>query len=420
MKRAVILLAALLGACTEHLPSPTAGAVTTLNVTLVSPDGGTPGAPATDRNAVLDINAFMDDGTLYPGDITVNVFISFGGVLQGAEAACGDNSNDPIATLTFHGGHLENQMVDLTDAYGLTTVWVEVVSTDSTSHVVGASDAIFYPNPTIPQVQTPPDPAAANATFCSPFEKKFITMDHATGSGELIVDSIFNGAVTVIDTGTTQYNAMYVYTFGAPANDVVKGAKVTAISGNVSKFVGFTELNFPIIDVDDTTPPDTTKLPAIVVLKQTDIANLQLLNSLGGRSVQLSGQVCPVNLPNPNNNVDIADTNTQWTKYNTFILATVSCDSETEFSVALPSQVVAVPNKPNFDVTQLSGKPVTVTGMLKNSSGQNPVLDATGSQIQCDDQTTCATGTCVSGICKKNAFNFWTVVIRDASDLISY
>lgn len=407
---AAVLLSGLAGlsSCVDRQVSPTAGSVTTLNVTLVSPDPGSPGNPNTLQTAVVNIDALTDDGSHLPVDLTVDIYLSYGGVLAGAAKACGDGTTVPIETVTLVNGKLENEMLTLPAAFGQSSIWV----VERVSHIVGASQPIFFSNPTIPDIQTPPDPAAPNATFCSAFEKKFITVDHATGAGELLIDSVFNGAVTVVDTGADAYNAIYLFTFGAPANNAVKGARMRSFSGNVSKFVGFTEVNFPILNIDGSVPPDPSKLPPPVDLTPVGTKNLTKLNSLDARTVELTGTICPMQPANPNNDPNVQSTITQWIKYNAFVLGRVSCDSFNEFAVQLPSKVIGT-----FDPTQLVGTKVRIRGMLKNSSGQTTLTDATGVPIACGDSTPCGTGVCVDNICKKNPFNFWTIAARDASDI---
>ena len=47
------------------------------------------------------------------------------------------------------------------------------------------------------------------------------------------------------------------------------------------------------------------------------------------------------------------------------------------------------------------------------------LFDDKGNNIPCSEQAPCASGVCVAGICKKNPYNFWTVLVRDAADIIS-
>jgi hypothetical protein len=206
---------------------------------------------------------------------------------------------------------------------------------------------------------------------------------------------------------------MYVFLYSQPTVDMVPGRHILSFNGNISKFVGFTELNFPVVNVDDTLLPEPNLLPAPVKLSPTDITNLPKLAGLASGVVQINGQICPVNPPNPNNDSTIQNTIDQWTKYSTFTLGTGDdCGSFTEFAVVLPSKVVGT-----FDPASSIGKPATITGMLKNSSGQNAYEDTAGNPIACSTQTPCAAGTCTGGYCLKAAYNFWSVVIRGPSDV---
>lgn len=421
--RRLLVASLLLVACVEHEPSPIRG-VSTLNVNLKSPDPGLPSAPTTSLDAVIDVSAFLDDGTPFPGTADVDVFLSYGGVLTGMVTNCGDTTKTPIAHFSFDGGSITDQHITLPPAYGTSAIWVE----ETNSHVAGSSVPMYYPNPTIPQIMTPPDPLAANATFCTPFDRKFIIVDHATNGGELLVDSLFQGALTVIDTGAleTGYSAMYVFTFGAPASDIRKGSKIRMFSGNVSKFVGFTEVNFPVLLADDSLPPDPSKLPAPIVLQQTDTANVQKLNAIDARTVQFTGLICPMVIPNPNNDSMIQSTNNQWVKYNTFVAGATNCSSISNFSVQLPTKAVLRHNPDGssdvFDPTKVVGSSVTVNGMLKNSSGQNKDVDANGDPLTCSASTPCANAndTCLNNICYKGPYNFWTIVLRDGDDLVNF
>ena len=351
---------------------------------------------------------FGDDGLLYPGDATVDVFISYSGVRTGVEVACGEQSDSPIETLTVRGGRLENHEVTLPSAFGATSIW----AVERGSNVVGASVPIFFPNPTIPNIQTPPDLNAINATFCTNFEKKFVRVDKATGSGELLIDSVFGNAVTVTDTGATDFRSLYLFTFGRPSSSLVPGRHVNFFNGNISKFVGFTEVNFPVIDADLDCDPEPAKLPAPIKLSQGDITNLKKLNATGSSTVEVTGKVCPVMPPNPNQDPNIQGTIDQWVKYNTFILGNFSCDSFTEFAVSMPSKVMG-----NFDAAASVGQSVTIRGMLKNSSGRNSYLDDNGAPITCSEAAPCGSGMCTAGICKKNPYNFWTVAVRSTDDV---
>ena len=93
--------------------------------------------------------------------------------------------------------------------------------------------------------------------------------------------------------------------------------------------------------------------------------------------------------------------------------ADTTCSSISNYTIALPAKKVG-----DFDPLQRIGDTITVTGVLRNSSGQNPVTDADGNKVACDDSTPCPSGNCQDdGFCYKTAFNFWTVYPTTASDL---
>src|SRR5262249_6032933 len=154
----------------------------------------------------------------------------------------------------------------------------------------GASPTIYFRNPFIAEAQTPPDLMAPNATFCSPFNGKFLIFDHATGSGQLVVTSVFSNAFAITDTGVApgQFNSIYLYAFGKPPPDIVEGRVITSFSGNYSKFVGFTELNFPLFQVADSTVPLAT-VPPPVQLAFADFSSVAKLLGASASVVTYTG-----------------------------------------------------------------------------------------------------------------------------------
>jgi hypothetical protein len=403
MMRASILLLTL-AAC-QNLKSQTANTISTIQLDLIDPtDTGTPENPVSVRQATISLFALDDKGAPWTQDVDVDVYISFGGVKTGLLTNCGAdvNGTQPIQTIHLAGGQAVNQTVVLPQAFGATTIWID----EHTSHATGASPTIYFRNPLISDIQTPPDLTATNATFCSPFNGKFIIVDRASGSGQLVVSSVFIDAFAVTDTGANAFNSMYVYSFGKPPSYIVPGKVLTNFSGNVSKFVGFTELNFPLFQAADNTVPLAT-VPAPVVLDwkllmgRMDTTLLQYDASV----VSVTGKICDPNAPSAI---------TQWLKYSSFTVDNDgTCSSLTNWGVQLPAKTLG-----NFDPTMVVGHNATFVGMLRNNSGQNPILDVNGMTVPCNDTTLiCDQGTCTDGICKKGVFNFWTVNPRDGSDV---
>jgi hypothetical protein len=409
-----IVVGGALAGCVQHRPSPTAGQVNTIEVQLIDPPAdklGSPQSPVQIKQATFNVVARDEQGAVVTQDLTTNVFISFGGVKTGASSMCGsdDTGNDPIEQLTLTGGMLMNHTVQLPLAFGSTSIWVD----EPKSGATGASPTIYFRNALIPEVQTPPDVTAANATFCSPFNGKFLVVDKATGSGQLVVTSVYNNAFTITDTGVApgQFGSIYLFAFGKPPSYIVEGRVVRSFSGNYSKFVGFTELNFPLFDTDDMAPIVAT--PAPVDLAFADMSNVPKLLGASASVVRYTGKQCDPFPPNPTNDSNIQSTRDSWTKYNQFVLDNNgACDSFSNMAVELPAKVLGT-----FDPLQNVGKTVTVVGMLRNNSGQNPYLDGNGNAVSCTTQMPCAKGTCIGGTCYKNAFNFWTIDPRRQEDV---
>ena len=405
MRRVVVLGLLSLSACNEKVASSTANLVSSINLELIAPtDTGTPSNPVQSQSATFNLIAVDDQGVPWPNDLDVDVFVSFGGVKTGLVSNCGADATGtlPIETIHLVGGMVQNHTIQLPQAFGPTTIWID----EHTSHATGASPTIYFRNPLISDIQTPPDLTAPNATFCSPFSGKFIIVDHATGAGQLVVSSVFINAFAVTDTGANAFNSIYVFSFGKPPDYIVPGKVLQSFSGNVSKFVGFTELNFPLFNPADVTVP-LAPVPSPIPLTQDLIKgrmNTELLK-YDASVVSVTGKVCDPMAPSE------AD---QWQKFNEFVLdADGSCSSLTNFAVQMPSKQMG-----SFDPLKSIGTTVTMVGMLRNNSGQNPILDVNGMTVPCNDTTLiCDQGTCVDGVCKKGAFNFWTVNPRDASDV---
>ncbi len=409
------ILAVLLVGCVQQRPSPTAGAINSLDVELIDPPPsglGSPMAPVDVKQATFNVVARDEQGNVVAKDITAEIFISFGGVKTGANSACGadETGNAPIETVTLTSGKLMNHSVTLPLAYGSTSIWIE----EQTSHAGGASPTIYFRNAFINEAQTPADPMAANATFCSPFNGKFLIFDHPTGSGQLVVTSVFSNAFSISDTGVPagQFNSMYLFAFGKPPPNIVEGRVITSFSGNYSKFVGFTELNFPLFTAADDTVP-LAPLPPPVDLAFADVSNAVKMLGASASVVRYTGSICNPLPPNPTNDPNIQKTIDSWNKYNQFVLdGDGTCSAFSNIAVELPAKLLG-----SFDPLQVVAKQATFVGMLRNNSGQNPYLDANGNAISCSGSVPCAKGSCITGTCYKNAFNFWTIDPRRQEDI---
>ncbi len=423
MKHQLLCCALLLSACVDVRPSPTEGVISSIEVTLLDPPPdklGSPTAPVSVPSATFTAVAVDDNGKQVTSDLDVDVFISFGGVKTGGSSACGADATGgtPLTTVHLtHGAMAQPTTVMLGQAFGSTSLWFD----ERSSHATGASPTIYFRNPFIDEVQMPADPMAVNATFCSPFNNRFITVNNARPGGKLVVTSVFSGAFSVTDTGSTVgFNNIYLFAFGKPPSYIVPGAIISSFSGNYSKFVGFTELNFPLFnaaqdDQGNYLAPDLTLVPAPIVLTHNDLGNQAKLLSASAGVVEFTGTICPMNPPNPTNDPNIQKVIDSWTKYNQFVVdGDGTCASFTNYAVELPEKVLG-----KFDPTMVVGQTLDVVGMLQNHSGQNQYTDANNNPISCNAQNPCAKGTCISGDCYKNAYNFWTILPRVEADIKS-
>jgi hypothetical protein len=431
MRYALVALAGLAG-CALHGPATVTG-LSSIEVTMVSPSAdmlGGPGAPITTKDFVVDLHAVDANNQPFTDDIDVDVFVSYAGNKIGTFTECGTNEDvTPLQTIRISGGAALGQTVHIERAYGISNIWVQEAVQDpnrmpppltTNSHSVGTSPPIYFANPTIPDVQTPLDLTAPTATYCTPFNGKHVIIDHTVGTGKLVVTSVFIDSYVVADnsaiydpaTNTGGFNHLYVFSFGRPDAAITPGRVLVNTSGNVAKFVGFTELNFPLQGYAETVDP--LLMPPVQVIDPAWRSNNNILIKLTGATVSLTGTMCPID-----------PTQDSWRKFNQFVLdmgaqkPPHTCDSFSTFSVEMAGKTIGA-----FNPLVLRGaagpvanpQTVTVIGMLRNFSGQNEV---TNPPTDCKVDNDCMNvgGTCVEGSCKKGPYNFWNVVPRDESDI---
>lgn len=378
--------------------------------------------------------------------LDARVFLSFAGNKVGLTGNCRALGDDhPLALVHLAGGVSAPVTTALRTAFGTATLWVE----DPITAALGTSPLLYFAAPTIPDVQTPPDLSSSTFTWCSAWDGRHAIIDHATAAGsppgQLVVTSVFNDSYVVADTGARfvagadpskdrgGFNHLYVYSFGRPPRPVVPGRVLRSLSGNVSKFIGFTELNFPLQEYDDAvvgTPPvyPLTLADRGASLGSSALTNQRMLR-LDAATVSVTGSVCPIA-------TDPADPNaSQWLKFNQFTvdMGDGVCDSFRTYSVQLPAKTLGA-----FDPLAVMNRKTalaTFTGMLRNSSGQNDACKGTAGpqSVACRGDADCAAAaarqadptcrtnlgkaSCVEGSCRRGVYNFWTVQLRSAADL---
>ena len=103
---------------------------------------------------------------------------------------------------------------------------------DPQSQALSSTPPIYFPNPTIARLMKPLDLAAGNASFCSPYLARQVTVDTtATPQGKLIVSSLFQSGLAVSDTSSPDYGSMYIFTFSQPSSQIQIGTVLERMSG---------------------------------------------------------------------------------------------------------------------------------------------------------------------------------------------
>ena len=213
--------------------------------------------------------------------------------------------------------------------------------------------------------------------------------------------SVFGNAFTVTDTGAQPtFNSIYVFSFGQPRRLHRRRARAsTSFSGNVSKFVGFTELNFPLFDAADDDPVPLATLPPPVPLHGADIGQRARSCSahVAERGAGTTGTVCDPDAGQPDQRPEHPGRIDQWIKFNTVRPRhrRRPATSFTNFAVAAAGQDA----RHLRPAAATSARRSTVTGMLrKNSRGRTRTSTPTATTIAVHDgDCSCGQGTCVDG-----------------------
>ncbi len=168
------------------------------------------------------------------------------GILDGVTAV-GGASGCPEDTLPITNGS-SNATVVVSRAFDQLRIWVsdEGTAAEPGSFASGSTDAIYTRLPTVAQVQ------ASDSTVESPLEHQYV---HFLGYDpelpesarrELVVTTITNDGFYVTDRSDPagSYNSLFVFSFSRP-DDLLVGDRLSKLTGIVSEFLGFTELQFP-------------------------------------------------------------------------------------------------------------------------------------------------------------------------------
>ena len=165
-------------------------------------------------------------------------------------------------TVEVTGGVAQDVVVEIEGAYGSTRIWFEDSEREGATHATGVSPEIRFAEPTLRQIQEPPD----TATDVSPLNRNHVNV--RAEDRELIVTHIASDGFNVTDTADEAgtYNSMYAFTFSRP-RDVEVGDRLSALDGNVVEYLSYTELGYPSYLVDSS----GHDLPAPTVLTDAQI-----------------------------------------------------------------------------------------------------------------------------------------------------
>jgi hypothetical protein len=377
----LILCAGLLGQCDYQ--SASEHRLTSLRLTVQSPkpsELGTQAKPQRVDNLHFDVEALDEQGQLMPVSPMLNTFLAAGGSRLSLVNPCAApvSGGDPgwlLQRFPLRAGRAQGVAADLTDPviFGR----VELNLEDPASQALGSSPPLYFPNPTIAKVMQPIDPGAANASYCSPLLNRQVVIDQPTGSGTLVVSSLFQTGIAVSDTGTPEYGSLYVFTFSQPASSLHIGSVVSRLAGSIAKFNGMTQLANPSIAT--TGELRLELVPRPVVLDQTRLPDNKAMDQVHNKwltkyiaaPARITGIICEAQTdPNRRDN---------WLKYNTVVVNVVDSDPTSAdgcspgadfsfryFSVQLPGKGFA-----GFDPLAMAGQQATFTGMLQNSASKS-------------------------------------------------
>jgi hypothetical protein len=138
------------------------------------------------------------------------------------------------------------------------------------SYAAGVSQAIYLAQPTITDVRK------SDTIIGTPFDNEFVDVKQ----GFMVVTAIRIDGFYVTDIKGTEFNHLYVYNYSRP-DDLFAGDHLNEVSGPISDFNGFTELNFPLWDVDLIGGPQ--KIPDPIDLHGKALDRYPFLVNQGGQ-----------------------------------------------------------------------------------------------------------------------------------------
>ena len=140
---------------------------------------GSPSNPVTPSSLKFDVEALDEQGRLMAVDANLSAYIVAGGSRLSLLDPCQSSSTtgDPalLKTIGMRGGKVTGEQVSLSlpAVFGRIAINLEELSSQSLS----STPPIYFPNPTIARLMKPLDVTAGNASFCSPYLARQVTID---------------------------------------------------------------------------------------------------------------------------------------------------------------------------------------------------------------------------------------------------
>jgi len=276
-----------LAACIDHKPGITG--TQSIKVEIVEPaDPGDVSHRLIDipRTVRVNLTAYDHRHEIDPTfDREVQVYVQFLGTLTPSPDFTSATHSLEAApqSLTMTAGQGVDLVVRLPpQVIGPTNLWVDDAKTPGVdpSYATGASPVLWFRDPSIRDIQQPPNETKLNALENSPLQNKQVSVNGSRhgATGRLVVTSVFAQGYTVSDmqcaddAGTPPctaeaYDHLEVFSFSAPRDQNGKllreGQVIDGFSGGVSEFNGLTEIGFPVtFATSDAIVPGREPVPA--------------------------------------------------------------------------------------------------------------------------------------------------------------
>jgi hypothetical protein len=196
----------------------------------------------------------------------------------------------PLAKFHLTAGQAMNQTVTLPPVLGPTTLWIEdgpkgqgggpkIDPSYVPTYATGSSPTLWFRDPFIADIQTPPSETSSDALYNSPLINKQVAVNSSRygAVGRLVVTSVFSQGYTVSDVKCSDpsgappcvasaYDHIEVFSFSAPSdqngNLLRQGQVIDGFSGGISEFNGLTEIGFPVtFATSNAVTPDRQPVP---------------------------------------------------------------------------------------------------------------------------------------------------------------